>query len=137
MSSPETTLALSYLARARKLGHGLGFGSFTLSEFDERKPKKAMDGVSASLLVALDERGKSITSEAFATQLADWRDMGEARASFVIGGPDGLPAEVKRAARLSLAFGIQTWPHLLVRAMLAEQIYRAITILARHPYHRP
>lgn len=137
-SAPETVLAESYLTRARDAGRALGFASFALTEIDERKPDKMIELARASpLVVALDERGKSLSSEAFAHQLAQWRDVGETRVLFAIGGPDGLPAEVKKAARLTLAFGTQTWPHLLVRTMLAEQLYRAVTILGGHPYHRP
>ena len=136
-SAPETELALSYLTKARDTGRALGFASFALSEADERKPVKIVVACGAAqLVVALDERGRSLSSEAFAKQLAAWRDAGEARALFVIGGPDGLPAEAKRRARLTLAFGTQTWPHLLVRTMLAEQLFRAMTMLAGHPYHR-
>lgn len=136
-SAPETELALSYLTKARDTGRALGFSSFALSEADERKPDKIVETcAAASLLVALDERGKSLSSAAFAKQLATWRDAGETRALFVIGGPDGLPAAVKPRARLTLAFGTQTWPHLLMRTMLAEQLFRAMTILAGHPYHR-
>lgn len=137
-AAPETALATSYLDRARDAGRALGFASFALTEFDERKPERIIEAcVAASLIVALDERGKSLSSDAFAKQLARWRDDGETRALFLIGGPDGLPAETKRNPRLALSFGAQTWPHLLVRAMLAEQLYRAVTILAGHPYHRP
>lgn len=136
-SAPETALAASYLDRAREAGRALGFGSFALNEYDERKPEKIIEACRAApLIVALDERGKSLSSEAFAKQLARWRDGGETRAAFLIGGPDGLPAVIKQRARFVLSFGAQTWPHLLVRAMLAEQLYRAVTILARHPYHR-
>lgn len=137
-SAPETLLATSYLDRARDAGRALGFSSFALDEFDERKPDKITELCAAApLLVALDERGRSLASETFAKQLARWRDDGETRALFVIGGPNGLPPAIKPRARLVLAFGTQTWPHLLVRAMLSEQLYRAITILAGHPYHRP
>lgn len=87
-------------------------------------------------LVALDGRGKTLSSEDFARQLRRWRDDGTATLAFVIGGADGLdPALVKRA-RFVLSLGAMTWPHLLVRAMLAEQIYRAQSILLGHPYHR-
>jgi len=132
-SAPETLLALSYLERARDAGRALGFSSFGLMETDERKPAAS---VMPPFIVALDERGKSITSADFARDLAKWRDAGEAKIVFVIGGSDGLTAEIKQRARLTLAFGAQTWPHLLVRAMLAEQLYRAVTILGGHPYHR-
>lgn len=86
-------------------------------------------------VVALDEKGRDLSSEAIAAQLGLWRDEGRAVA-FVIGGADGLADEVRNRADLVLSFGRQTWPHLLVRAMLAEQIYRAQQILAGHPYHR-
>jgi len=137
-AAPESQIALSYLARARDAGRALGLASFALTEVDERKPDKMVELSRASrLVVALDESGQSLSSEAFARQLSSWRDAGETRVLFAIGGPDGLPAQVKKTARLTLAFGTQTWPHLLVRTMLAEQLYRAITILAGHPYHRP
>ena len=130
-------MALAYLTRARDTARALGFSSFALSEVDERKPEKIVEACAgAPLLIALDEHGKSLSSEAFAKQLATWRDAGEARTLFVIGGPDGLPAAVKPRAQLTLAYGTQTWPHLLVRTMLAEQLFRAMTILSGHPYHR-
>jgi 23S rRNA (pseudouridine1915-N3)-methyltransferase len=136
-AAPESELAQAYLQRARDGGRALGLTSFVLSEWDERKPERLIDACAGGvLLVALDERGTSLTSEAFARQIARWRDVGEARALFVIGGPDGLPDDVKRRAQMTLAFGTQTWPHLLVRTMLAEQLFRAVTILAGHPYHR-
>ncbi len=136
-AAPETELALGYLQRARDGGRALGLSSFVLTEWDERKPEKLIDACAGPvLLIALDERGSSLSSDAFAKQLAKWRDVGEPRALFVIGGPDGLPPDVKRRAQLTLAFGTQTWPHLLVRTMLAEQLFRAVTILGGHPYHR-
>ena len=136
-SAPETALAESYLTRARDAGRTLGLTSFVMVEYDERRPEKIFELVaSVPLVIALDEKGKSLSSEEFARDLARWRDAGEPRALFVIGGPDGLTAEVKRRARSTIAFGTQTWPHLLVRTMLAEQLYRAVTILGGHPYHR-
>ena len=88
------------------------------------------------MLVALDEHGKSIDSAAFARQLGHWRDEGVANTIFVIGGADGLSPDLQRKAKLRIAFGSATWPHQMVRVMLLEQIYRAATILAGHPYHR-
>lgn len=132
-NAPENDLALGYLDRARDAGRALGFTSFSLKEVDERKPDAFVAG---GLCVALDERGKSLSSPAFAQVLASWRDAGEPKATFLIGGHDGLPEGIRKQARLTLAFGVQTWPHMLVRPMLAEQIYRAITILSGHPYHR-
>jgi 23S rRNA (pseudouridine1915-N3)-methyltransferase len=87
-------------------------------------------------LVALDERGKSLSSEAFSKTLAQWRDEGTSDIAFVIGGADGLADSVRRRARLLLSFGAMTWPHMLVRGLLAEQLYRAERIWAGHPYHR-
>lgn len=87
-------------------------------------------------LVALDERGRTLGSEAFAERIGGWRDAGVADLAFVIGGADGLADTVRERAALTLAFGPMTWPHMLVRGMLAEQLYRAQQILAGHPYHR-
>jgi 23S rRNA (pseudouridine1915-N3)-methyltransferase len=99
----------------------------------ERLARRVPDGAH---IILLDAKGKGMTSEDFAEMLGALRDAGTKDLAFVIGGPDGLaPLPGKRAGR-SLAFGPQTWPHMLVRAMLSEQIYRALTILAGHPYHR-
>ncbi len=87
-------------------------------------------------LVALDERGKSLSSETFARTLAQWRDEGTSDVAFVIGGADGLADSVRKRARLLLSLGAMTWPHMLVRGLLAEQLYRAERIWAGHPYHR-
>lgn len=87
-------------------------------------------------LVALDGRGRALASEAIAERLRAFRDSGTASLAFAIGGADGLDDAVRRRAALALAFGPQTWPHFLVRVMLAEQLYRAATLLAGHPYHR-
>lgn len=86
--------------------------------------------------VLLDERGKDLSSEDFAAQLGRWRDEGVRECRFVLGAADGHPAEVRQEADLLWAMGRATWPHLLARAMLAEQLYRATAILAGHPYHR-
>ncbi len=95
--------------------------------------KSVPDG---SVMVALDERGKSLSSETFAKTLASWRDEGTADVAFVVGGADGLADTVRKRARLALSLGPMTWPHLLVRGLLAEQLYRAERIWAGHPYHR-
>jgi 23S rRNA (pseudouridine1915-N3)-methyltransferase len=86
--------------------------------------------------VALDERGKALPSEAFAAKIGDWRDRGAGDLAFLIGGADGHGDAVRARADFLLAFGPMTWPHMLVRGMLAEQLYRAQQILAGHPYHR-
>lgn len=87
-------------------------------------------------LVALDERGRDLSSEAFAERLGQWRDEGVGDLAFLIGGADGHDETIRERAALTVAFGRMTWPHMLARAMLAEQIYRAQTILEGHPYHR-
>ena len=87
-------------------------------------------------MVALDERGKGIGSEAFASQIGRWRDDGRPAVSFVIGGADGLDPDFVKSADLVLSFSPMVWPHQLVRIMLAEQLYRTTTILSGHPYHR-
>lgn len=89
-----------------------------------------------SVVVALDERGKALSSEAFAAKMGAWRDQGAADIAFLIGGADGHGDAVRARADLLLALGPMTWPHMLVRGMLTEQIYRAQQILAGHPYHR-
>jgi 23S rRNA (pseudouridine1915-N3)-methyltransferase len=90
----------------------------------------------AAKIVVLDERGKVLTSAAFAAALAEWTDAGHAEIAFVIGGADGLHDEVRRRADLILALGAMTWPHQLVRVLLAEQLFRAQSIWSGHPYHR-
>jgi 23S rRNA (pseudouridine1915-N3)-methyltransferase len=88
------------------------------------------------IVVALDEHGKRLTSAAFARQLDTWRKSGVAHLAFLLGGADGLSDEVREQADVLLSLGDMTWPHLLARALLAEQLYRAQSILAGHPYHR-
>lgn len=87
-------------------------------------------------VIALDERGRALSSLEFAERIRLWRDSGPAALAFLIGGADGHDESVRRRADLLLSFGAMTWPHMLVRAMLAEQLYRAQTILSGHPYHR-
>lgn len=86
--------------------------------------------------VLLDERGRQLSSEEFAAILSRWRDDGVREARFLIGAADGHDDEVRDKADLLIAFGAMTWPHMLARAMLAEQLWRATSILAGHPYHR-
>jgi len=89
-----------------------------------------------SVLVTLDERGDNVDSATFARYLGRWRDESAGNTIFVIGGADGLSPDLRRKSRLSIAFGSATWPHQMARVMLLEQVYRAATILAGHPYHR-
>jgi 23S rRNA (pseudouridine1915-N3)-methyltransferase len=87
-------------------------------------------------IVILDERGESMSSPSFAGRLQGWRAQNKAAVAFIVGGHDGLAPTLREKAELAIAFGAATWPHGLARIMLLEQIYRAITILAGHPYHR-
>ena len=141
--SPEAALAGDYLKRATASGRALGLGPFDLAEVEGRRPGKPAEAaallaasVPGSHRIALDERGTARTSRAFADQLRDLRDSGVRRVEFLIGGADGLDPELRDGAAELLAFGPQTWPHALVRLMLAEQLYRGVTILAGSPYHR-
>ena len=88
------------------------------------------------MLVTLDERGENVDSAALARRLGQWRDQATAQTIFVIGGADGLSPDLQGKAKIRVAFGAATWPHQMVRVMLLEQLYRAATILAGHPYHR-
>jgi 23S rRNA (pseudouridine1915-N3)-methyltransferase len=107
-------------------------------EADRRAEEGAaiLDKAASAVLVAFDERGKALTSEAFAERLAAWRNQGRSAANFIIGGADGLDERVRAAADLVVSFGALTLPHQLVRVLVVEQLYRALTILAGHPYHR-
>jgi 23S rRNA (pseudouridine1915-N3)-methyltransferase len=144
----EGTLCEDYRDRALKMGRNIGFSAVTIEELSVGKARDAKsrmadeaERLAARLpegahIVLLDARGKGMTSEDFADMLGALRDAGTRDLVFVIGGPDGLGALPGKNAGRSLAFGPQTWPHLLARALLSEQLYRAVTILAGHPYHR-
>ena len=97
---------------------------------------KVPDLPAGSIVVALDERGSALSSAALASKLEGWRDTGRREARFVIGAADGHDEAVRREADLMLSFGPSTWPHMMARAMLAEQLFRATSILPNHPYHR-
>ena len=145
---PERELAERYRERFDDIGRKLGFRGLQIHEIPESRAREAetrtaeeATAISAaitpkSILVALDERGEAIDSQGFARQLARWRDDQVASTIFIIGGADGLSPELRRMAKLRMAFGSATWPHQMVRVMLLEQVYRAATILAGHPYHR-
>ena len=125
--SPEGELVDRYLKRIA--------WPTKLTELPERggnAPPPAANGIS----ILLDERGNALSSMALARQLERWRDDGKREARFVIGGADGHSQAERDNADLLLSFGPATWPHLLARAMLAEQLFRATSILANHPYHR-
>lgn len=143
-AGPERALVDDYLARFDRAGRPLGLGPATVTEIDDRKGG-GMAAEAALLLratppgaevVALDERGSAMTSPDFAALLARARDAGRPALCLLIGGADGLDATVRDRADTLLGLGPMVWPHMLVRAMLAEQLYRAATILAGSPYHR-
>jgi len=144
---PERELAERYRERFEDIGRKLGFRGLQIHEIAESRARDAatrMTEEAAAIaahfpqeygLIALDERGKSIDSAGFAQHLGRFRDAAT-DVIFVIGGADGLSPELRRKAKTVVAFGAATWPHQMVRVMLLEQIYRAATILAGHPYHR-
>src|SRR5260221_7652348 len=147
-AGPEFELLEDYAKRARGLGRSCGITGLETRDFAESKLPDAPGRMAAeaSVLIgacfspcfsiALDERGKSLSSGDFAALLQRHLDQGTPSMAFLIGGPDGHGPEMRRKAGLLLSFGAMTWPHRLARAMLAEQIYRAVTILVKHPYHR-
>jgi 23S rRNA (pseudouridine1915-N3)-methyltransferase len=145
---PERELVARYAERAAQTGRALALGPIDMREISESRAKRAEDRkreeaaaltallVPGAPVVALEEGGKSLSSLEFATTLGRWRDDGAPAAQFLIGGADGLDPALVKNATLVLGFGRMTWPHQIVRALLSEQIYRAATILAGHPYHR-
>ncbi|HNR76875.1 MAG TPA: 23S rRNA (pseudouridine(1915)-N(3))-methyltransferase RlmH [Parvularculaceae bacterium] len=147
-AGPEFDLVADYSARLQAIGKPLGLFPFEIKEFEapkglagdkRRKRQSEMLDEAAppgAKRVVLDERGVIITSESLARTIERWRDDGVCETAFMIGGADGHDPSLAASADLSIAFGKATFPHLLVRAMLVEQIYRAATILSGHPYHR-
>ncbi|WP_170600993.1 23S rRNA (pseudouridine(1915)-N(3))-methyltransferase RlmH [Ruegeria arenilitoris] len=143
-AGPEKTLLDDYLTRFDRTGRGLGLGPARVIEVEDKK--NAGMGAEAALLrkalpagaviCTLDERGKVMSSPDFARKLAGWRDMGRQDLAFVIGGADGIDPALRAEADFSISFGAMVWPHMLVRVMLSEQLYRAATILSGGPYHR-
>jgi 23S rRNA (pseudouridine1915-N3)-methyltransferase len=140
--SPEVELVKLYVERATASGRNLSLGPVEVIEVEARKPGKAAEAealrphLSDSHVIACDERGQARPSRAFADEIATLRDRGVRRLVFLIGGADGLDPQLVAEANGKLAFGPQTWPHAMARAMLTEQIYRAVSILAGSPYHR-
>ncbi len=142
--SPESELVADYLDRFSRIGRALGLGPAEVVEIDDRKqggPSAQAQQIAGicprgAILCALDERGRQVTSPDFAATLAEWRDRGTGAVVFAIGGADGLDAGLIARADLVLSLGRMVWPHALARVMLAEQLYRAATILAGTPYHR-
>jgi 23S rRNA (pseudouridine1915-N3)-methyltransferase len=145
---PAQSLCADYLKRVELQGRALGLRATTVHEIPESQKSTAaarcaeeaermLSAVPAGAFVcALDERGTLLTSRDFAARISRLLDEGTGDLVLLIGGPDGHGPEVLARADLVLSFGPMTWPHMLARAMLAEQLYRAVTILANHPYHR-
>jgi 23S rRNA (pseudouridine1915-N3)-methyltransferase len=147
-AGPERELAERFRDRVAKAGRAVGLRDIEIVEIRESKAADTARRVleesialaniipERAVVVALDETGENLDSGSFTGVLRSWRDAGRPAAVFCIGGADGLGEDVRRRADLKLAFGTATWPHQLVRIMLLEQLYRAVTILAGHPYHR-
>jgi 23S rRNA (pseudouridine1915-N3)-methyltransferase len=145
---PERDLSERYRKRAADAGRGVGFRGVEIIEIRESKAREADKRMieesialanvipEGAVTVVLDERGESLDSVGLTDRIKRWRDAGRPAAVFVIGGADGLGGSLRDRADLRLAFGAATWPHQLVRIMLLEQVYRAATLLAGHPYHR-
>ena len=143
-AGPERNLIDDYLTRFDRTGRALALGPANVIEVEDKK--NAGMGAEAALLekaipngaliCIMDERGKVMTSPDFADQLGGWRDQGRQDIAFVIGGADGLDPAFRAKADAALSFGKMVWPHMLVRVMLSEQIYRAASILSGSPYHR-
>ena len=143
-AGPEKDLIDDYLTRFDRTGRSLGLGPARIVEVEDRKGggmsaeatllrKAVPDG---AVLVALDERGRVETSPEFAKRIAGWRDQGRGDLALMIGGADGIDPALRAEADFALSFGKMVWPHMLVRVMLSEQLYRAASILAGAPYHR-
>jgi 23S rRNA (pseudouridine1915-N3)-methyltransferase len=147
-AGPEREMLDRYVERANAAGRAVSLGPLEISEFAESQDRRPQDRMAdegrkleAALpkgvkCIVLDAGDKSLRSEDFAVRLAAFRDQGASGAAFLIGGADGLDAGLKAKADLTISYGAATFPHQIVRILLAEQIYRAITILSGHPYHR-
>ncbi|MBP9952508.1 MAG: 23S rRNA (pseudouridine(1915)-N(3))-methyltransferase RlmH [Cypionkella sp.] len=143
-AGPERELLTDYLTRFDRTGRVLGLGPAMQIEVEDKKNmgmaaesillERAIPG--GALMVAMDERGQMLSSPEFAHALAKWRDGGRQDLVFVIGGADGIDPALRAKADAAISFGAMVWPHMLVRVMLAEQLYRAATILGGGPYHR-
>lgn len=143
-NGPERDLIQDYLQRFDRTGRALGLGPVSLHEVEDKKgggmaaEAVLLDKVlpKGAVICALDERGKVVSSPQFADRMAEWRDAGRGDLAFIIGGADGIAPQLRARADFKLSFGAMVWPHMLVRVMLSEQIYRAASILAGAPYHR-
>ncbi|MEE9453608.1 MAG: 23S rRNA (pseudouridine(1915)-N(3))-methyltransferase RlmH [Paracoccaceae bacterium] len=143
-SGPEQDLIKDYLARFERTGRALALGPAKITEVEDKKGGGMVGEAQllhraipeSATIITLDERGKLLTSPEFSTRLAHWRDHGQRDIAFVIGGADGIAPDLRAKADFTLSFGKMVWPHMLARVMLAEQLYRAASILAGSPYHR-
>jgi 23S rRNA (pseudouridine1915-N3)-methyltransferase len=145
---PERDLAERYRKRVADAGKGLGLHPLDVIEIRESRAADAQRRMleesiaianlipERAVTVILDARGEAVASGAFAGHLQAWRAESRPAVVFIVGGADGLAPSLRAAATLAIAFGAATWPHQLVRVMLLEQLYRAVTILSGHPYHR-
>ena len=143
-AGPERDLVDDYLQRFDRTGRALSLGPLVEHEVEDKRGggmaaeaellSRAVP--SGAVMVTLDERGRVLSSPEFAEQIARWRDGGRQDLAFVIGGADGIDQGLRARADFSISFGAMVWPHMLVRVMLAEQLYRAAAILAGTPYHR-
>ncbi|MEQ3709141.1 MAG: 23S rRNA (pseudouridine(1915)-N(3))-methyltransferase RlmH [Tateyamaria sp.] len=141
---PEADLISDYTTRFDRTGRALGLGPLSVVEVEDRKGggmaaeadllRRALP--KGALICCLDERGRVEPSPGFAKRLGGWRDAGRSDVAFVIGGADGIDPSLRAEADHLLSFGAMVWPHMLVRVMLSEQLYRAASILAGSPYHR-
>lgn len=148
-NGPERELAARYRERAGQIGRGIGVSGCDLIELPESRARRAPDRCAeeavallahlptAGALCIYDERGRAdLSSEQIAERIGGWRDAGRPAMAVTIGGADGLDASIRTRADLILSFGAATLPHGLVRVLVLEQLYRSLTILAGHPYHR-
>lgn len=142
-AGPERLLTDEYRARFDALGRGMGFAALDIAEIDakgagrEAESTRLLDRLPQNhTLIALDERGKTMDSDSFSALLTAARDDGVPGIAFAIGGADGHSVAVRERSSRLISFGKMTWPHMLVRTMLTEQLYRALAIAANHPYHR-
>ncbi len=144
---PERALVSRYLERARDTGRTIGITGFDSVELAESRATRSSDRkieesrdilsrVNGQIFIALDEKGLSPSSSDFSKMLSNFRDGGQRTLTFVIGGADGLDQSILDASKSILAFGAMTLPHQLVRIVLSEQLYRSMTLLTGHPYHR-
>ena len=142
-AGPEASLIDDYLTRYERTGRSLGLGTVQVDALEARKGGQAEEAAllpkaleRADFVIAMDERGKTLTSPELADRIAAVRDAGLREMAFVLGGADGLTPEVRERADLVMSFGKMVWPHMLARVMLTEQLYRSASILAGAPYHR-